>query len=237
MSSEPTFELLISEKSGVDPIHQAMRVIEALLFAAAEPLDETTIASHLGQGIHVGKLMMRLKARYEDRGVVLVQTGVRWSFRTAEDLKHHLLRHKEEPRKLSRAALEILAIIAYHQPVTRSEIEDIRGVAVSRGTLDVLMDTRWVINGPRRRDSPGRPLTYKTSPEFLSYFNLRDLDELPSLEELKSMGILDTRSILPNFDTDHETVLMERPDLQTDMGDSPTPVHPIVQTDDSETTR
>ena len=235
MSSEPTLELLISENPDMDPVHQAMRIIEALLFAATEPLDETIIANHLGQGIHVGKLMMRLKARYEDRGVVLVQTGVGWSFRTAGDLKHHLVHHKEEPRRLSRAALEILAIIAYHQPVTRSEIEDIRGVALNRGTLSVLMETRWVINGPRRRDSPGRPLTYKTSTEFLSYFNLRDLDELPSLEELKSMGILDTNSVLPNFDGDHETLLMERSDLPTDREDPP--IHLSVQTGDQKTTR
>lgn len=217
-SSELTLDLPTPSKTGRDPDDEALRILEALLFAATEPLDESTLASHLGQGAHVHKLLLRLQAQYEDRGVNLVQTGGRWSFRTAVDLSHHLERHREEPRKLSRAALETLAIIAYHQPVTRAEIEDIRGVSVSRGTLDVLMDTRWVVNGPRRSNVPGRPLTYKTTPEFLSYFNLKDLKDLPGVEELKAMGLLDTRPILPNFESEARTDLEPTSD-QTDMAD------------------
>lgn len=209
---EPTLDLLTPGKAGRDPEEEALRILEALLFAAAEPLDESTLASHLGQGALLTKLLKKLQARYHDRGVNLVQTGTLWSFRTAEDLTHHLERHREEPRKLSRAALETLAIVAYHQPVTRAEIEDIRGVAVNRGTLDVLMETKWVMNGPRRTGVPGRPLTYKTTPQFLSYFNLKDLTDLPGVEELKGMGLLDTRPILPNFDGETETSLEELDD-------------------------
>lgn len=181
------------------------RVLEALLFAAAEPLDTATLSAHLGEGADVAALLSQLAAEYAPRGVNLVQVGGRWTFRTAPDLAHHLERHQVEERKLSRAALETLAIIAYHQKrpdgpqgVTRAEIEDIRGVAVSKGTVDVLLETGWIAPGPRR-EVPGRPITYRTTPAFLSHFNLARLEDLPGLDDLKAMGLLDSQPLLPNF--------------------------------------
>ena len=176
---------------------EELRLIEALLFAAGEPLDDKTLRERLPEGVDIASAMRRLQAEYAPRGVNLVRVAGKWMFRTANDLAWLLARDSVEPKKLSRAANETLAIIAYHQPVTRAEIEDIRGVTVSKGTVDVLMETGWV--RPRgRRKSPGRPLTYGTSETFLSHFGLDALGDLPGLEELKGAGLLDGR-LPPGF--------------------------------------
>lgn len=169
---------------------QSLRIMEALLFAAAEPLSEASLADRLPSGTNVATLLSHLRAVYEKRGVNLVNVGGKWAFRTAPDLAFLLRREAVETRKLSRAAIETLAIVAYHQPVTRAEIEQIRGVTVSKGTLDVLLETGWI--RPRgRRKTPGRPLTFGTSDAFMQHFGLESLGDLPGLEELKSAGFLD----------------------------------------------
>jgi segregation and condensation protein B len=169
---------------------EELRLLEALLFAASEPLDEKTLGKHLPPGIQVRAALKRLQVEYAPRGVNLVKIGNKWTFRTANDLAWLLTHKAVEPKKLSRAAVETLAIIAYHQPVTRAEIEEIRGVSTVKGTLDVLLETGWV--RPRgRRKAPGRPLTYGTSPEFLSHFGLEALGDLPGLDDLKGSGLFD----------------------------------------------
>lgn len=180
----------------VDPTEalfgEAMRIAEALLFAATEPLEEAEIARRMPDGIAAADVLARLKVDYAPRGVNLVRVGKKWLFRTAGDLGWLLSRDQTEPRKLSRAALETLAIVAYHQPVTRAEIEDIRGVAISKGTMDVLIETGWVrLRG--RRKSPGRPVTYGTTEAFLLHFGLEAIGDLPGLEELKGAGLFDGR--------------------------------------------
>ena len=169
---------------------EALRIAEALVFAAAEPLDEATIAARLPEGSDVAAVMAELQRFYQGRGVNLVRVARKWTFRTAVDLSWLLSREDKEQRKLSRAAIETLAIIAYHQPVTRADIEDIRGVAVSKGALDVLMETGWVRLRGRRR-APGRPITYGTTPEFLIHFGLDAIGDLPGLDELKGAGLFD----------------------------------------------
>jgi segregation and condensation protein B len=176
---------------------EAERIAEALVFASAEPVSEAFLADRLPLGTHVPSVMHRLVEIYAPRGVNLVRSGDRWAFRTAADLSFVIRKDENEARKLSRAALEVLAIIAYHQPVTRAEIEEIRGVQTSRGTLDVLMEAGWVRFRGRRR-SPGRPVTLGTTPEFLDHFSLDELRDLPGLEELKGAGLLSGR-IPPNF--------------------------------------
>jgi segregation and condensation protein B len=171
---------------------EAMRVAEAMLFAAAEPLDEAEIARRMPDGIAVSDVLARLKADYAPRGVNLLRAGKKWLFRTAADLGWLLARDDKPPKKLSRAALETLAITAYHQPVTRAEIEDIRGVAISKGTLDVLIETGWVRLRGRRR-TPGRPVTYGTTEAFLLHFGLEAIGDLPGLEELKGAGLFEGR--------------------------------------------
>src|SRR5690242_12373838 len=174
------------------PRPEALRFIEALLFAAAEPLDEETLAARLPEGVDLQAAMRALQAEYALRGVNLVRVAGKWSFRTAKDLAWLMAREAIEQKKLSRAATETLAIIAYHQPVTRAEIEDIRGVSASKGTLDVLLETGWI--RPRgRRKTPGRPITFGTTEAFLSHFGLEALSDLPGLDELKGSGLLDGR--------------------------------------------
>ena len=176
---------------------EELRLLEALLFAASEPLDEKTLARHLPAGVDVRATLKRLQIEYAPRGVNLVHTGNKWTFRTANDLSWLLTHEAVEPKKLSRAAIETLAIIAYHQPVTRAEIEEIRGVTTSKGSVDVLLETGWI--RPRgRRKSPGRPVTYGTSEAFLSHFGLDAVGDLPGLEELKGSGLLDGR-LPPGF--------------------------------------
>lgn len=185
--------------AGVSPQdhQQNVRIAEALLFASAEPLSAEELASRLPEGADVARLLAELQAMYGERGVNLVQVAGKWSFRTAGDLSFLLSREAVEQRKLSRAALETLAIIAYHQPVTRAEIEEIRGVATSTGTLDILLECGWIRPRGRRR-TPGRPVTYGTNDAFLSQFGLDQITDLPGLEELKAAGLLDAR-VPPDF--------------------------------------
>jgi segregation and condensation protein B len=171
---------------------QAMRIAEALLFAAAEPLAEKDIERRMPTGLVAATVLEALKAEYAPRGVNLVRAGDRWMFRTASDLAWLLAAGQSEEKRLSRAAVETLAIVAYHQPVTRAEIEDIRGVAISKGTLDLLLETGWVRLRGRRR-APGRPITYGTTEAFLIHFGLETITDLPGLEELKGAGLLDGR--------------------------------------------
>lgn len=169
-----------------------LRVLEALLFASNEPLDANSLLSYLGEGADIAALLLTLQQRYASRGVNLVQRGGKWAFRTAEDLGFLLRRQEEETRPLSRAALETLSIIAYHQPATRAEIEEVRGVATGKGTIDLLMEAGWIRMRGRRR-TPGRPVTYGTTDAFLDHFGLETLGDLPGLEELKGSGLLSNR--------------------------------------------
>lgn len=166
-----------------------MRAVEAVLFAAAEPLTIADIKAHAGD-FEVGAVLARLREDYEGRGIELVERGGRWQFQTAPDLAQILRREREEPRKLSRAGIETLAIIAYHEPVSRAEIEAIRGVQISKGTLDVLMEAGWV-RPAGRREAPGRPLTYATTPDFLIHFGLSSRRDLPGIDDLRAAGLLD----------------------------------------------
>jgi segregation and condensation protein B len=175
-----------------DGLAEAMRIAEALLFAAVEPLAEKDIEKRMPHGVAAGAVLEALKACYASRGVNLVQAGEKWMFRTAADLAWLLATGEGEVKRLSRAALETLAIVAYHQPVTRAEIEDIRGVAISKGTLDILLETGWVRLRGRRR-VPGRPITYGTTEAFLIHFGLEAIGDLPGLEELKGAGLFDGR--------------------------------------------
>ena len=185
---------------------EELRLLEALLFASAEPIDQAALA--------------QLEAEYAPRGVNLVRVANKWTFRTAGDLSWLMTRESTETRRLSRAAIEVLAIIAYHQPVTRAEIEEIRGVITSKGTLDVLLETGWI--RPRgRRKTPGRPLTFGTTEAFLSQFSLEALGDLPGLEELKGTGLLDSR--LPsgfNVPTPSDDVALREDEDPLDAGDS-----------------
>ncbi len=169
---------------------EALRAIEAVVFAATAPLTLTDIAAHVGQRGDLPLLLKELAESYAPRGINLVERGGRWQFQTAPDLAHHLRPTRETVKKLSRAAVETLAVIAYHEPVTRPEIEEIRGVAVSGGTIDVLMAAGWV-RPAGRRETPGRPLQYATTPGFLAHFNLATRRDLPGLADLKAAGLLD----------------------------------------------
>ena len=165
------------------------RAVEAVLFASGDPLSPDDIALHAGEG-DVSAALASLAERYTGHGIELVERGGRWHFQTAPDLAHLLRRTREEPRRLSRAATECLAIIAYHEPVTRAEIEAIRGVQISKGTIDVLMEASWVRTAGRR-ESPGRPLLYATTPAFLTHFGLSSRRDLPGIDDLKAAGLLD----------------------------------------------
>lgn len=169
-----------------------LRIAEALLFASAEPLAMSEFAPYMSQGADVPLILEQLRLRYQGRGVELVRRADRWAFRTAQDLGFLLRREEHETRPLSRAALETLAIIAYHQPTTRAEIEEVRGVYTGKGTLDLLMEAGWVRMRGRRR-TPGRPVTYGTTEAFLDHFGLEGLSDLPGLEELKGAGLLSNR--------------------------------------------
>lgn len=172
-----------------------IRLLEALLFAAVEPLDERTLRLRLGEEADLPALLRELAGFYANRGINLVSTGGRWWFRTAPDLADRLRVDTDVQKRLSRAAVETLAIVAYHQPVTRTEIEGIRGVATSKGTLDLLMEAGWIRPG-KRRETPGRPLTWVTTDAFLDHFGLESLRDLPGVEDLKTAGLLDPRPVL-----------------------------------------
>jgi len=169
---------------------EQIRIIEALLFASDTPLSSIALAEYLPEGANVDELLSELQESYETRGVTLTEVAGKWLFQTAPDLAFLLRKEVEETRRLSRAAVETLAIIAYHQPVTRADIEDVRGVGLSKGTLDVLMEANWVRPMGRRR-TPGRPMTYGTSDHFLVHFGLKTIKDLPGLAELKAAGFLD----------------------------------------------
>lgn len=176
---------------------EKLRILEALLFAATEPLDIASLRQYFDQGEDIEALISELQGHYAGRGVNIVKIAGGWQFRTAEDLAFILERHAVEQRKLSRAALETLAIIAYHQPCTRAEVEEIRGVSTSKGTLDVLMETGWIRMRGRRR-APGRPVTYGTTDAFLEHFGFDNIRDLPGMNELKGAGLLDS-NLPPGF--------------------------------------
>ena len=191
----------------------AIRLIEALIFASAEPVSEKALASHFGEGTDVGALLKRLQGDYAGRGVNLVERGGTWAFRTAADLADRMRIERTQLRKLSRAAIETMAVIAYHQPVSRAEIETIRGVATARGTLDVLIEAGWIKPG-RRRDTPGRPGTWVTTDGFLDHFSLESLRDLPGIDELKATGLLDKRPAIQTLTPSDEPE--DEPDDDTD---------------------
>lgn len=210
----------LQQQGDAEILDYDLRLLEALLFAAVEPIDIETLRDRMPKGCDVGALLARLSRDYQGRGVNLIRVGGRWRFQTASDLESSLVDIKEAPKKLSRAALETLAIIAYHQPVTRAEIEDVRGVAVSKGTIDVLMELGWVRLRGRRR-TPGRPVTYGTTEAFLAHFNLEFIGDLPGLEDLKAAGLLDPR--LPkNFE-------MPTPLMSDDLADDEDPLDEDTQ--------
>ncbi|MFZ0989857.1 MAG: SMC-Scp complex subunit ScpB [Xanthobacteraceae bacterium] len=189
MGKVAEMRVIVGDKKDPD-LAEGMRILEALLFAAEAPLDEKVLASRLPAGIDVHALLQQLQREYAPRGVNLVRIGGKWTLRTATDLAWLLTHESVVTRKLSRAAIETLAIVAYHQPVTRAEVEEIRGVSTSKGTLDVLLETGWIrLRG--RRKAPGRPVTYGTSEAFLSHFGLDALNDLPGLDELKGAGLVD----------------------------------------------
>ncbi|QIK40674.1 SMC-Scp complex subunit ScpB [Pontivivens nitratireducens] len=200
MSTETLFE--------APPMAEQERMVEAILFASSEPLDTRALAARLPHGCDVAQALALLQKRYAGRGVHLLRSGDNWAFRTAADLSFLMQKEVVETRKLSRAAIETLAIVAYHQPVTRAEIEEIRGVSVSRGTVDLLMELDWIRLG-RRRQTPGRPVTFTTTPGFLAHFGLETARDLPDLKELRAAGLLDNRpppgtSVEREVDDDHD---------------------------------
>ena len=197
-------ETMTDDESAVVTLHphagrnQHLRILEAILFAAAEPVAFEKFQSSLPEGADVQSLLADLKANYANRGVNLVEVAGKWALRTADDLGFILRREQVAQRRLSKAALETLAIVAYHQPMTRAEIEDIRGVAISKGTLDILLEIGWVRMRGRRR-TPGRPVTYGTTEAFLAHFGLNNVNDLPGMQELKGAGFLDA-DLPPGFD-------------------------------------
>jgi len=189
MSNVAEMRVIIGDRQDRDCAEE-LRILEALLFAAEAPLDEKALASRLPAGIDVRALLVQLQQEYSTRGVNVVRVGGKWTLRTAGDLAWLLTHESVVTKKLSRAAIETLAIVAYHQPVTRAEVEDIRGVSTSKGTLDVLLETGWIrLRG--RRKAPGRPVTYGTNDAFLSHFGLEALTDLPGLDELKGSGLIE----------------------------------------------
>ncbi|MEM8833307.1 MAG: SMC-Scp complex subunit ScpB [Pseudomonadota bacterium] len=175
----------------VDPL----RMLEAILFASSEPISPQAMLERLPEGADLNVLLPQLQENYQGRGIELQEIGGQWAFRTAQDVGDSLIVQKEVSKKLSKAALETMAIVAYHQPITRAEIENIRGVATHKGTLDILMELGWVKPG-RRRETPGRPLTWVTTHDFLDHFQLESLMDLPGLDELKASGLLDRRAAI-----------------------------------------
>lgn len=222
------------EEARVAVLAESKRIVEAMLFASQEPMDESALAERLPDGADLRATLAALRDDYATRGVNLARAGSKWYFRTADDLGWLLRREETPQKKLTRAAIETLAIVAYHQPVTRAEIEDIRGVAISKGTLDVLLETGWVrLRG--RRKAPGRPITYGTTDKFLVHFGLEQISDLPGLEELKGAGLFDGR-LPPGFgvpkpNDDEALTADEDPLDQADAGED----FPLLaQVDDAE---
>lgn len=220
------------DRPGKEPDPQHLRLLEALLFSSIEPLTERLLKNRLPDGTNVKAVLKKLQGDYADRGIQLVQRGQTWAFRTSPDLATVLNREVEVPRKLSRAAIETLAIIAYHQPVTRAEIEEIRGVIISRGTIDILLELGWI--GPRgRRQVPGRPMTWGTTDAFLDHFGLESTKDLPGVEELKAAGLLDASPAIQIYrasvgkDGEEQGVLEEAAGDDADTaGDDAEPLNP-----------
>src|ERR1700748_871627 len=221
----------VEEERPADPQArpEELRLLEAVLFASAEQLDQAALAKRMPEGVDVKAALLQLQEDYALRGVNLVRVANKWSFRTAGDLAWLMTRESTETRRLSRAAIEMLAIIAYHHPVTRAEIEEIRGVVTSKGTLDVLLETGWI--RPRgRRKTPGRPLTFGTTEAFLTQFSLEQLTDLPGLEELKGTGLLDSR--LPtgfNVPTPSDDPALREDEDTLEVGDMDLALAPAVE--------
>jgi segregation and condensation protein B len=185
-----------------------LRLLEALLFASQKPISEKQLVERLPDDADISKLVSALKDIYDGHGINLVQVGSGWAFRTAPELGSHLVLERDVRRKLSRAAVETLSIIAYYQPITRAEIEEIRGVTVSKGTIDVLFEAHWI--GPKgRRRSPGRPVTWGTTEQFLDHFGISRLDDLPGVDELKAAGLLTKKPAIQNLGTFSDNSLEE----------------------------
>ena len=196
--ASPVHDLIADLEAAPSPERrEKLRILEAVIFAASEPLGEDRLLLYLKPGDDLGALLMELQTSYAGRGVELLRLAGKWTFRTAADLSYVLERHAHDERRLSKAALETLSIIAYHQPVTRAEIEEIRGVTTSKGTLDVLMESSWIRPRGRRR-APGKPITYGTTDRFLQHFGLDSIKDLPGLAELKGAGLLDA-NLPPDF--------------------------------------
>jgi segregation and condensation protein B len=181
------------ERPRAEPSADAIRAAEALLFAGGEPVSAKALGEKLGPAVDVAAVLMKLKADYAERGVQLVEAGGAWRFQSAPDLSSLFAETREAPRRLPKSALETLAVIAYHQPVTRAEIEEIRGVSLSRGAMELLLEINWIKPRGRRR-TPGRPLTFGTTDAFLAHFGLASLDALPGKDDLKGLGLLDPRA-------------------------------------------
>ena len=217
--AQPGYSPEVSELASRDR-REKLRILEALLFAAKEPMDVAALGQHLTAGDDVAAMLEDLAQTYAPRGVNLVRVAGKWAFRTSEDLSYLLERHSVEERRLSKAALETLAIIAYHQPVTRAEIEDIRGVTTSGGTLEILLETGWARPRGRRR-APGKPITYGTTESFLSHFGLDVIKDLPGLQDLKAAGLLDG-ALPPGFSipdpTDIAALMPDELPLDDDAG-------------------
>ena len=192
--TDPDFDPVERSLFETPPMAEQERMIEAVLFAAAEPVTLAELVQRLPEGCDPAEALVTLRRRYDGRGVQLAKVGNAYAFRTAPDLGHLMHKESVETRKLSRAAIETLAIVAYHQPVTRAEIEEIRGVAVSRGTVDQLVELDWIRFG-RRRMTPGRPVTFVVTDHFLDHFGLETTRDLPGLKELRAAGLLDSRPL------------------------------------------
>ncbi|HEX2379176.1 MAG TPA: SMC-Scp complex subunit ScpB [Methyloceanibacter sp.] len=210
---------------------EKLRIVEALLFAASEPLDEAALAQHFVEGEDMIALLEELQSLYAARGVNLVKVAGKWAFRTADDLSFLLEKQAVEQRRLSRAALETLAIIAYHQPVTRAEIEEIRGVSTSSGTIDILLETGWIKLRGRRR-APGRPVTYGTTASFLEHFGFDQIQDLPGLNELKGAGLLDS-NLPPGFSMPNPNDALDLREDEEPLEDEPLAAEPLAEDEGS----
>lgn len=202
------------------PMGEQERMIEAVLFASAEPVTVRDLEARMPHGCDPAEGLVRLRKRYAGRGVCVIKTGDAWAIRTAPDLGFLMQKETVETRKLSRAAIETLAIISYHQPATRAEIEEIRGVSVSRGTIDQLLEMEWIRLG-RRKLTPGRPVTFVVTGEFLDHFGLESARDLPGLKELRSAGLLENRPplgsvLMPQDDDDDDSANIAQPELFED---------------------
>lgn len=210
--------MTLTDTTLTDRQKQDIRLLEALLFAAGEPLSTQAIYERVSKDIDVGGLLQELQTHYTGRGIHLVEMEGSWAFRTAPDLGDALQITKDVQRKLSRAAMETLAIVGYHQPVTRAEIENIRGVATHKGTLDVLMEAGWIKPG-RRRETPGRPLTWVTTTVFMDHFGLESMTDLPGLDDLKVSGLLDRRPAIDTLPATADMFAIEDEELEQDLED------------------